>query len=224
MTSSPPKRPRAVAPPRPYHHGNLRQALVDAALAIARESGLEAVTVREAGKRVGVSSGAPFRHFPNKMALMTAVAEEAMQRFRDGIAAELEAAAGQPALARFRALGTAYLHWVIRNPTHFEVISVRRQIDFAGSALLVRLNDEIRAIMLALLAEAQREGALRGGEVERIALQARAFVYGLARMWIDGQFAQWGGEAQAEALMGQALDDYVALLAAPSPRAGAPRA
>lgn len=216
MTSPPSRRGSAPATPRPYHHGNLRQALVDAALAIARDSGLEAVTVREAGKRAGVSSGAPFRHFPSKMALMTAVAEEAMQRFRDEIAAELERAAGLPALERFRALGTAYLHWVIRNPTHFEVISVRRLIDFEGSELLVRLNDEIRGIMLALLTEAHGDGALRGDNVERLALQARAFVYGLVRMWVDGQFAQWGGEAQAEALMQQSLDDYVALLAAPA--------
>lgn len=200
-------------PAKPYHHGNLRQALVDAALAIAREQGLEQVTVREAGKRAGVSSGAPFRHFPSKAALMTAVAEEAMQRFRAEISTALDGLEALNALERFRALGTAYLRWVIRNPTHFEVISMRRLIDFEGSETLVRLNEDIRLIMVELLQEAHRDGLLRPGAIDGIPLQARAFVYGLARMWIDGQFAQWGGMEKAEQLMQQSLDDYVALLA-----------
>ena len=54
------RRPRA-APARGYHHGNLRQALIDAALAIVEESGPDAVAVREAARRAGVSPGAPFR-------------------------------------------------------------------------------------------------------------------------------------------------------------------
>jgi AcrR family transcriptional regulator len=198
---------------RAYHHGDLRQALIDAALAIAEQRGLDQVTVREAGQRAGVSSGAPFRHFPTKIALMTAVAEEAMRRFRAEIAIAMADAEGSDPLARFRALGTAYLRWVIRNPTHFEVISTRRTIDFDASETLVQLNDEIRTMMVALLEEARAAGQLRAVDLDAVPLQARALVYGLARMWIDGQFAQWGGQAQAEALMQQSLDSFLALLA-----------
>ena len=198
---------------RNYHHGDLRQALIDAALAIAAEEGLEQVTVREAGKRAGVSSGAPFRHFPNKTALMTAVAEEAMQRFRAEITRALADVGTADPLARFRALGTAYLAWVTGNPTHFEIISSRRLIDFDGSEILVRLNDEIRGMMVAMLEEASQAGLLRGGSVESVVLQSRAFIYGLARTWIDGQFAQWGGAEDPAILMQQSVDGYVALLA-----------
>ena len=196
-----------------YHHGSLRQALIDAALEIAAQQGIDQVTVREAGKRAGVSSGAPFRHFPTKMALMTAVAEEAMRRFRAEIAtAMLEAGEADP-LARFRALGAAYLRWVINNPTHFEVISTRRAIDFDASETLVRLNEEIRGMMVTILEDARRTGQLRRVDLDGAPLMARALVYGLARMWIDGQFAQWGGAEQAEALMQRSLDDFIALLA-----------
>jgi AcrR family transcriptional regulator len=201
------------APRRGYHHGNLRQALIDAALAIARERGLDEVTVREAGKRAGVSSGAPFRHFPTKVSLMTAVAEEAMRRFRDEITAALAGSAELDPLSRFRALGDAYLSWVVKNPTHFEVISARRMIDFDGSETLVRLNEEIRDMMVAMLAEARSAGALRATDIDAVPLQARALVYGLARMWIDGQFAQWGGMDKAEALMHQSLDAFLLRLA-----------
>ena len=64
-----------------------------------------------------------------------------------------------------------------------------------------------------MLEEAAAAGRLRDGPVESLVLQARAFIYGLARMWIDGQFEQWGGAEHAAALMRQSLDDYVARLA-----------
>ena len=68
------KRPAPVKRPR-YHHGNLKEALVNATVKLIEERGVEKVSVREAAKRVGVSSGAPFRRFPTRTALLTAVAE-----------------------------------------------------------------------------------------------------------------------------------------------------
>ncbi|MFZ2156862.1 MAG: helix-turn-helix domain-containing protein, partial [Bradyrhizobium sp.] len=82
-----PKR-RPVEPPKPYHHGDLKRVLVEAALELAEAGGPEAVSVREAARRAGVSPGAPFRHFPSRDALMAAVAAEAQRRFR----AEIDAA------------------------------------------------------------------------------------------------------------------------------------
>jgi AcrR family transcriptional regulator len=118
--AKPRRRASRAAAPKPYHHGDLRRVLLDAALQLVEEGGAEAVSVREAARRAGVSPGAPFRHFPSRDALMQAVAEEAQRRFR----AEIEAAlAGAPAgdpLGRFRCLGLAYLRWAMRNPTHFE--------------------------------------------------------------------------------------------------------
>src|SRR5579863_903664 len=76
--SAKPKRRGAGRPPpaaRPYHHGDLRRVLIDAASQLAEEGGAEAVSVREAARRAGVSPGAPFRHFPSRDALMLAVAE-----------------------------------------------------------------------------------------------------------------------------------------------------
>lgn len=67
---------------RGYHHGNLRQTLLEAALALAQAHGPERVGVREAARLAGVSPAAPFRHFPNRRALMTALAEDASERLR----------------------------------------------------------------------------------------------------------------------------------------------
>src|SRR6516162_2268044 len=95
--------------PKPYHHGDLRRALVDAALHLATE-GAE-ISVREAARRAGVSPGAPFRHFPSRDALMVAVAEEAQRRFRSEIEVALAAAPSGDPLAQIRSLGLGYLRW-----------------------------------------------------------------------------------------------------------------
>src|SRR5439155_12866363 len=128
--------PSRRPPQKPYHHGDLRRVLVEAALRLAEQGGPAAVSVREAARRAGVSPGAPFRHFESRDALMTAVAEEAQRRFRAEIETALaEAPAGDP-LARFRAFGLAYLRWAMRNPAHFEIISSGRFFDHDRAARL----------------------------------------------------------------------------------------
>jgi AcrR family transcriptional regulator len=198
---------------RSYHHGNLRQALIDATLALVEEQGPAAATIRDAAKRAGVSSGAPFRHFPSRKALMTAVAEEAMGRLREEIAAALEKETSDDPLVRLRAVGSGYLRWAVRNPTHFQVISDRKLIDFEGSAALSRDNEALQALMAELLTEAQRRGLVPPHDVRTTVLLARATSYGLARMFVDGQFPSWGvAEAQAGRTMAAVMDLFIASL------------
>jgi AcrR family transcriptional regulator len=197
-----------------YHHGNLRAALIEATLALVEEEGPEKVSVREAAKRAGVSSGAPFRHFSNRTALLTAVAEEAMTRLLAEIDKTLAENAELDPLQRFRALGTAYLRWVMRNPTHFQVISNRKLIDFDGSKTLRRDNEGLKDLMDGLLHEAQRAGLLRSDDLSRIPLAGRALAYGLARMYVDGHFPLWDVKSRGTAKALQAaFDVFIAGLA-----------
>lgn len=214
----------ATAPRKTYHHGNLRQAMIEATVRLVEEGGPEKVTVREAARRAGVSSGAPFRHFPNKMALMTAVAEEAMQRFRDEIEAAQAKVKNADPMTRFSAIGDAYLRWVIRNPTHFRVISERQQIDFAGSDPLQRHNAEIQALMGGLLTEARGLGMLRPGDIKHVQLASRAIAYGLARMYIDGHLPQWGvANHEARRHMAAVFDLFLGILRSDAPPKPRPR-
>ena len=175
-----------------YHHGNLRAALIDATERLIEESGVENVSVREAAKRVGVSSGAPFRHFPTRTALLTAVAEQATRRLRDEIENALaHAPADADPLMRFRALGTAYMRWVTNNPTQFAVVSSRSLIDYDNSPSLRIDNDHMRALMDGLLEDAHDQGLLGPSDTNTVAFAARAIAYGVARMFVDGHFAQW---------------------------------
>lgn len=178
--------------PGRYHHGSLAEALVAATVQIIEERGAEHVSVREAAKRAGVSPGAPFRHFRSKTALLTAVAEQAMDRLTEAVAkAQSEVESADPVVA-FEAIGQGYLEWAIANPTHFQIISSRTLIDFDASESLRAQNEVIRRKMIDLLAEAQRQGRIAPDtNFDHLALAARALVYGLARMVIDGHFPEW---------------------------------
>jgi len=180
------------APKRSYHHGNLVEELVAAAVALVEEKGLAAVSVREVARRAGVSPAAPFRHFASKTALMTAVAEQAMQRLTAAVTTELVAVDEADPLARLRAMGRAYVDWVVANPTHFQIISSRSEIDFDASRLLVEQNEALRQTMIRLLGQAQAQGQLRPGlDLDDLVLTTRALTYGVARLWVDQHFPQW---------------------------------
>jgi len=206
------RRARSAAPPqpspKPYHHGDLRRALVDAALHLAAE-GAE-VSVREAARRAGVSPGAPFRHFPSRDALMTAVAVEAQRRFRSEIELALAAAPPDDPLAQVRSLGLGYLRWAMKNPAHFEIISTGKYFDHDAAGELSKDNAEIIAMMARLLGEAAARGKLRQGDLKRTRIAARALVYGFARMLIDGHFPRWGvADDEVEPMAEGILDLFI---------------
>ena len=209
--SAKPQRRAARPPaPKPYHHGDLRRVLIDAALQLVGEGGPDAVSVREAARRTGVSPGAPFRHFPSRDALMQAVAEEAQRRFRAEIEAALsEAEVGDP-LARFRSLGLAYVRWAMRNPTHFEILSSRRFFDHDKAVGVSADNAELIELTERTLAEAFAKGQLRAGNLKAVQIAGRALVYGFARMNIDGHFPRWGvGGAEAGRMAEAIIDLFI---------------
>lgn len=189
---SEPKQKSSSSRERRYHHGNLVEALIDAAVYIIGSQGVEHLSVRAVAKRAGVSPGAPFQHFKSKEALLTAVAEQAMSLLTKAVMeAESMAEAPDP-LGRVEAIGLGYLRWALANPTHFEVISSRKLIDFASSTRLQEQNETIRARMFLLLSEAKEAGHLAPNlTVDTLVLSCRAFVYGLARMAVDGHFPEW---------------------------------
>lgn len=187
----PSKRPvRATPTARPYHHGKLRQALIDMAVVVSAETGKDIVSVREVARRLGVSSGAPFRHFPDREALMTAVAEEAMMKLRQRVEHDLRQAPPDP-VARLKTLGSSFIEWALTSPTQFKLVSSRRLFDFDSSRSLSLHFDAVRNITMTLVEQAQAEGALPPAPPAETALGLRALVYGLARMQVDGPLPQW---------------------------------
>jgi len=108
-----------------YHHGNLRAALVEAAVGLAQARGPEGVVLRAVARQTGVSHNAAYRHFADREELLRAVAEEAMQQLAGAMTAELDTVREtEPvarAVARMRATGRAYVHFALAQPGLFQV-------------------------------------------------------------------------------------------------------
>lgn len=211
--AKPKRRPPAA---KRYHHGDLRRALIDAALRLAEQGGVEGISVREAARLAGVSPGAPFRHFETRDALMTAVAEEAQRRFRVEIDTVLAEAPASDPLSRFRSFGLAYLRWAMRNPAHFEIISTGRYFNHDGAAALSRDNAELIAMIERLLEDALAQGQLRPSDLKTLKIAGRALVYGFARMNLDGHLPRWGvADEDIERTAEAVLDLFVGAIARP---------
>ncbi|NOX74166.1 MAG: TetR/AcrR family transcriptional regulator [Alphaproteobacteria bacterium] len=103
---------------RGYHHGNLKQALVDATLVLIEEKGPQGFTMAEAAKAAGVSPAAPYRHFTGKEDMIAEAAKQGFEIFADLM--EFAYRKGAPsALASFEATGRAYLAFARKHPGHY---------------------------------------------------------------------------------------------------------
>ncbi|MEM7320378.1 MAG: TetR/AcrR family transcriptional regulator [Pseudomonadota bacterium] len=129
-------------PKRGYHHGNLRQALIDAALNLIREKGPTGFTLSEAAKTAGVTPAAVYRHFDGREDLIAEAARQGFDMFADLMKYAYDK--GQPsALAAFEATGRAYLAFAKKHPGHYIAmfesgISVNRTPELASAAQRAR--------------------------------------------------------------------------------------
>ncbi len=160
---------------KPYHHGNLQEALLRAAIALIGEVGPMAFTLREVARRAGVSHNAPYRHFQDKEALMTAVAAEGYRELTNGM---LDAAGKQSrAVDRLKHAGLAYVEFALRRPEHFAVM-------FDAPLSEPRHFD---AALVGFVKAAQKEGELVSGDSGEYALLSWTMVHGVAKLAITGR-------------------------------------
>src|SRR3954468_7593371 len=115
------RKPRPKAATRGYHHGDLARALVDTALRMIQEEGLQALTLRGVGARLGVSRTALYRHFDDKEALLARVASEGFKRFHEALAAGV-ARATKRRREPLPAMADAYMRFALANPSHYQTM------------------------------------------------------------------------------------------------------
>ncbi len=131
---------------RGYHHGNLRQALVEAALKLVVEKGPLGVSLPEAARLAGVSPGAPYRHFPNREALIAEAARQGFEIFAD-LMEHAYARGHSSALAAFEATGRAYLAFAREFPGHY-ITMFESGLSIAGNAALQRAADRAFGVLI----------------------------------------------------------------------------
>ena len=175
-----------------YRHGDLRQALITAGLDLAREGGPDAVVLREATRRVGVSPNAAYRHFADRNALLAAVSASAQGQVADFMLAETDERRTDDATAdarrRLRDVGTGYLRFAREQPGLFRTaFSVPDDLANSGSpAKAGAAGLTPFQILSQTLDQLERAGVL---PIERRAgaeLHAWSAVHGLGMLIIDG--------------------------------------
>ncbi|WP_129308246.1 TetR/AcrR family transcriptional regulator [Streptomyces sp. L2] len=168
-----------LTPPRPYHHGDLRAALLKSAERTLREKGVGALSLRELARDVGVSHAAPGRHFKDKQALLDALALDGYDRLDGALSG-----ADRPGLSfeeRMTALARAYLGFAVDHPELLELMFARKH-DPHSSAQLAGAVDRSLGSLTRTMAEAQERGEIVAGDPERITMVAAASLHGLAAL------------------------------------------
>jgi AcrR family transcriptional regulator len=170
---------------RPYHHGNLRETLLQGAVRVIAEVGPAAFTLREVARRAGVSHNAPYRHFRDKDALLAAVATEG---FRELTRSMREAAGRQPrALDKLKQSGLAYVAFALRRPEHFTVMFDAPVRD-SKDPEYVQASEESFDTLLTFIRNCQDQGQLPAGPTIDRALYAWSLVHGIAKLAVAGRF------------------------------------
>ncbi|MEX2274725.1 MAG: TetR/AcrR family transcriptional regulator [Actinomycetota bacterium] len=187
-----------MATPERYHHGDLRRVLIQAALELIDESGLECCTLREVTRRAGVSHAAPYHHFADRSALIAAVATENLRLLADSLRRAGRRARGGGD-ARVTALGVAYVRFAAEHPARFRMLL--RPEQRAGE------GDNLRAGGLAIEATFREavnagveDGTLAVNDVEAATIAVWSAFHGLAGLRLDGPLATRTRPATAERL------------------------
>jgi AcrR family transcriptional regulator len=187
---------------RPYHHGNLRTALLEQAERTVRERGVQELSLRELARAVGVSHGAPSRHFPDRQSLLDALAEAGFAR----LGAELRRAvnrAGEDFEARLQATAAAYVRFATRDAALLELMFAGKRSEESGA--LHDAAENAFAVMLELIEQGQAQGALERGEPERVGLVLLATLQGIAALVTGGIV----GAEQLDELVADAIAQFL---------------
>ncbi|MBR0683673.1 TetR/AcrR family transcriptional regulator [Roseomonas eburnea] len=167
---------------RGYHHGNLREALVEAAVALIGEHGPAGFTVAEAARLAGVSPGAPYRHFRDAEALLAEVALRGFERFTEALTRAWNDGRPDPSTA-YEALGRAYLDFARREPAYYAAMFETRIAPEAHPGLLVAgdrafgVLREATERLISRLPEGKRPPALM------VALHVWSMSHGIASLF-----------------------------------------
>jgi AcrR family transcriptional regulator len=183
---------------RPYHHGDLRRALLEQAERTLRERGVQELSLRELAREVGVSHAAPRRHFPDRQALLDALAQAGFARLGSELRDAVDGA-GDDFQDRLRATAAAYVRFATHDAALLELM-------FAGKhgPRATELNEAAErafSVMLELIAHGQAEGVLEPGEPERVGLVLFATIQGIAALVTGGMV----GAGQVDGLVADAI-------------------
>jgi AcrR family transcriptional regulator len=195
----------------PYHHGDLRHALLVAAAKLVEEEGVEALTLRELARRVGVSHAAPAHHFTDKGGLLAELAADGFESLGRRLTACSARRAGDK---RLRDVGRAYIEFAREQPGHYRIMFGRALAEAASSPRLAEAGARaFRALEEAVLGALPTKAQSSRESVRQAAFLAWSAVHGASMLILDqailADLAPRGDEQALETLV-QGLTSAVA--------------
>jgi len=182
-------------PAKPYHHGDLRRALLDEALRTIQTQGVEHLTLRTVGARLGVSRSALYRHFADKQSLLATVGKEGFRKLRQALADAWEGN-GHGRIG-FEAMHRAYVQFAVAHPSHYRVM-------FGGFIESGEAKAAFQVLVNALV-EQQNAGNIRRDDPVLMARFVWALVHGTALLFIDGQLPEPAQRAALEPYLAERI-------------------
>lgn len=167
-----------------YHHGDLRDALLDATLAMLQDNEAHLIGFRELARRLEVSRTAPYRHFESVEHLLATVVEEGFRKFVQALRAVTE----NPKITgkeRFLELGIAYVQFALDQAAYYRLMFDPRFFEKGRFPVITSLSSQAFGLLKATIAACLPQGATED-EKNQLANLAWASVHGMARLFIDG--------------------------------------
>jgi AcrR family transcriptional regulator len=181
-----------------YHHGNLREALLDATVETLKQGGVGSLSLRGAARRAGVSHAAPSHHFGDVAGLVAAVATRGYLRLCEAMTRA--ATKHRDPLKAVRAAGLAYVIFALRDRELFRVMFRASVADRESHPELERASTAALDLLVARIAQCRKARLVRRGSARSLALLAWAAMHGLAVLAVDGQLRAKGFRGQERRL------------------------
>jgi AcrR family transcriptional regulator len=169
-----------------YHHGDLRTALLDAALTVISEIGPQGLTIREVARRAGVSHAAPYRHFTDRDELILAVVERGFELMQQTMSAEKAAAQKDP-VSQFAASGLAYVNFALQHPAYYRVMFSGNLLSSTGNVSLQHTSRDALQEMVTNISDCQGLGIVRKGDPTIQALTILSTIHGFVSLVNDNR-------------------------------------
>jgi AcrR family transcriptional regulator len=198
---------------KPYHHGELRQALVDAARTLVHERGAGGFSLSDACRRAGVSTAAPYRHFADKNEILSEVAAQGFIDLTTRTRAEAER---HPlgSTVRIVALGRVYFSFATSEPALFRMM-LGQEAGIPKNERLAASGQECFAFVVQEVISFCNANHI-AGDAQMFALQLWTLVHGAATLTIDGGYAKVAPDLNVEELITQAADRLLFSLLRPA--------
>jgi AcrR family transcriptional regulator len=191
-----------MKPARPYHHGNLHEALLRAAEEALETSGAQSISLRELSRELGVSHTSPRRHFADKQALLDALATRGFERFELALSRAVKSR--ESFQVRVTKLGRAYVGFALKHPMLFALMFEAKHRPNPPPELLQASEKAFRHGP-ATFAEGQAAGEVVAGDPGRLSLVAFAAWQGLIAIAMNGKFKG----ISLDALTGEVVDHII---------------